>query len=191
MNGFDLRVWREGEGLTQSEAADRLDVGRRTIARAESEPEAGVSGKLADAVAMDRLARVPADGSKPAARAVVAIPVLPCEYPKIIRQPGKAEPIGDGFHIWRDDKGQLFGKTAAECKAIRLHLGDAEGRTSGVPLVAMRPDWLHLRSGMQLNAAIPEPIDRPCGAWAGGRGRMTRSGVVYDYETAHRMRSPY
>jgi transcriptional regulator with XRE-family HTH domain len=47
MNGAQFKAWREVAGLSQTEAAERLNIGRRSLIRYEQAPGEGIPPKVA------------------------------------------------------------------------------------------------------------------------------------------------
>lgn len=173
MTGAGLKAWREAAGWSQSKAAEVLEVTRETISRVEKAAGKPISAGLAEAIA--KLGGAEAQGGgglAPKAQPKASPPDRPKAAPK-----AKGEPP---LHL------RTFGRTAAECRAIREAKADKDGRTTGVPLVPLRPDWVTM-GNRRINAAIPRPLDREPPAWAGPRGVVSGDGHCYDFETAHRM----
>lgn len=172
MTGAGLAAWREAAGWTQAEAAGLLSVTRETVSRSEKAADKPISRKLADAVeALGGTAGMEVPAAVPAA-------TVPARQAKA----SKASTAG-ALHL------RTFGRTAAECRAIRearAERVDKSGRTVNVPLVPLVPDWTTVGRRV-VNAAIPSPLDRDPPSWAGPRGVVSADGHVYDYEAAHRM----
>jgi transcriptional regulator with XRE-family HTH domain len=183
MTGAGFRAWREAAGWDQKQAAEALGISRMTISRAEKAQGDAIGPKLAEAVAaLGGMAGV--DAPAPAPIQSRASPAPKARQSEAKAQP--ATPKGEGskpLHL------RTFGRTAGECRAIReakaLKL-DKGGRTVGVPLVPLIPEWATVGRRI-VNAAIPSPLDRAPPPWAGPRGVVSADGAVYDYETAHRM----
>ncbi len=72
MTGQELKSWRTGAGYTQAEGAKALGVTRVTVARAEAEPDAPLSPKLAGKLAQVRAPQGEASKPKPEPKAVLA-----------------------------------------------------------------------------------------------------------------------
>lgn len=186
MTGAEFRAWREGVGMTQERAAVLAGVSRKTILRAEAATGTKVAAKIAIVAAgSPELIPEPMPGT--------------VNSPKAAKAALKASHVVGGHDIANPSpelrKAMLrnppFATTAAEAKAMR-HLRAAQKGVfvSTIRLLPLRPVWRRLDSGRQVNGAIPDPLDVAPPAWAGPRGVMTKSGAVYDYEAAHRIREP-
>lgn len=167
MTGKELKALREAASLTQAEAAERIGVRRLAVIEAEKNPDKALSSKMRAGVE----ALAGADASPVAKRSI------------------DGEDIGGGFRLRRDAKGNPYGTTSAETRAIRLHLNKGSDQTAPTPLIDLRPIWRKLEGGREVNAAIPDPLSVAPPAWTGARGVVTKSGRVFDYETAHQLRN--
>lgn len=172
MTGAGFTAWREAAGWDQKRASEVLGIARMTISRAEKAPTMPIGPKLAQAVAAlgGDVEPEPAPKAQPEPKA--SAPDRPKAAPK-----AKGE---RPLHL------RTYGRTSAECKAIRQARADPEGRTVGIPLIPLRPDWVTV-GNRRVNAAIPSPLDREPPAWAGPRGVVSADGDCYDIQTAHRM----
>ncbi len=184
MNGAALRKWREGKGLSQADAATLAGKSRATINRTEQ------SGALPDwAVALingeeQPVAREAATSAPPKARA----PQKRAKDAEAAPDERKASPA----IVEALKRKPLFAKTSAEAFAMRDELarrGKCDRSTT--PMIPLNPDFVaagkHPGRVMKCNAAIPDPLGPASLRTYGPRGVLTKSGAVYDYETAHRM----
>lgn len=173
MTGAELKAWREGLSLTQSQAGKLLGgASSRTIMRAENEPRAKIARALAQAFDDFQAGKAPVQmTAKAKAAPVPAVEVPPELAAAMLRNPP-------------------YATTAAEARAMRVQRALERGLTVGhIRLLPMRPTWARV-GDIFVNAAIPNPTDARVPAWAGPRGILTESGDVYDFETAHKMTRP-
>lgn len=183
-DGAKFRAWREARGLSQEDAARLAGVARLTVSRAEK------SGRLNAALSalMEGKSVEPEATPDPEPKAA-----------KVAKPKAGADPIAEALQ-----REPLFATTAAEAHAMRDELHrralakNKESNRSCVPLIPLCPVWQTVQpvnfltkkamgEPFKVNAAIPDPTVRAKGH---PRGVATRSGALYDYETAALIRAP-
>lgn len=188
MDGAQLKIWREAREMTQTDVSRASGVALKTIQRAERNPRGAVPERV----------RQMTEGHDDSDGPEKSIPD-PVEMVRNGKGAGAdlvAKALDQNFGIPPEQLAEAmkrnppYATTSAEAKAMRharaaqLNVGPAKIR-----LLPLRPVWTRVGE-RTVNAAIPDPIDMPPPAWAGWRGVPTRTGAVYDYETAHHMSPP-
>lgn len=186
MQADELKAARMSLHLSQGELATRIGRSRDAVAKYESGrlpiPAAVASAMLALADPLDDIAPERA-GPKPV-------------KPKAVAKLPPAPPVENKGLMAAMLRNPPYATTAAEAKAMRdLRAEQRSTKAHPFPvghvrMIRLRPTWRRLDCGRDVNAAIPDPLSVRPPEWAGPRGVMTASGVVYDYETAHAMSAP-
>ncbi len=164
MTNEELKAWRLGLGLSQDDAADRLDVTKRTYQRYEA-GERPIPASLAILIA---------SGLDASAAGLVSDMALQVADP-VAASPTPARPAIDPIAL---------GWTPA--RTTHTVLGASASWDTREP----KPGWKRIPGCIRVvHEAIPDPLPFDPPARHGPRAVLTASGAVYDQITGRRMQS--